>query len=80
MITVHIAGPVVGARQECSRCGYVLDDWTGQEVAVMVEPGQPTPTLSFWPVGEQIAVADCATWVLSDRPLASDERECRATS
>lgn len=81
--TIHVAGEVQlgGLYQECSRCGFVLQDYAGRQVATVVEPGQPAPTLPAWPVGKRIGMAGPATWVLSDDAvLESDERECRATS
>jgi hypothetical protein len=79
--TIHIAGPAQmgGLYQDCSRCGHVLQDFTG---------GQPmTPTdqadrgIPAWTEGNRIAVNDNATWNIPDgEPLEDDETECRATS
>lgn len=82
--TVHVAGEIQlgGLRQECSRCGHVLEDWTGRHAMAVTEPGQPAPTLPLWPVGKRIGVADNATFVMGDGVQLDPEtdRECRPTS
>lgn len=80
MTTVHIAGPpqLGGLYQECTRCGYVLQDYTGSQP--MVVDGEDT-TISAWPEGRRIAVRGNATWVNADgASLDDDETECRSTS
>lgn len=78
--TIHLAGPVQmgGLYQECSRCGFVLQDYTGGQP--MVPEGMDT-SIPVWPVGRRISVAGNATWTLADGiPLDADETECRSTS
>lgn len=78
---VHSAGPMVAARQACTRCGHVLMDYSGQEVAVALQPGETEPApLGFWQEGAQVAVRGGMSFVVEGRPLDGDERECRATS
>lgn len=80
---VHIAGePVLGGlRQECSRCGYVLEDWTGRQVMAVVEPGQAAPVLPLWPVGAWVGVSGNAAFVIaSERLDRATDRECRPVS
>jgi hypothetical protein len=82
LATIHVAGPVVGVRQECARCGHVLEDWTGQSPAVVAVPGQEPEPLPMWPVGKRIGVAANATFVMGDDiPLdPATDRECRPAS
>jgi hypothetical protein len=84
IITVHIAGPpqLGGAYQECVRCGHVLEDYTGREVMVAVEPGDTAPpTLPCWPEGKRIGHRGAMTYVLGpERQLAWNEQECRPAS
>lgn len=78
---VHVAGPMVGARQACIRCGLPLIDYTGQEVMVAVEPGETEPpTLATWQEGAQVAVLGGCSFVIEGRALEADERECRPAS
>ena len=54
---VHLAGPVLGARQECARCGAVLSQYTGAEafqLADLPDPGDATTAYTFWPVGRGV--------------------------
>lgn len=51
---VHLAGPVLGARQECARCGTVLEEYTGGEqfeTAKVPDPTDVTSAYAFWPAG-----------------------------
>jgi hypothetical protein len=83
-ITVHVVGPpqLGGLYQECSRCGHVLQDYTGQEVMVAVEPGEAKPpTLPCWEEGARVGQREGMAYVIqSDRQLAWNERECRPAS
>lgn len=81
--TVHVAGPpqLGGLFQDCARCGHVLQDYTGSEVMVSVEPGDTAPpTIGHWQEGGRIAQVGNATYVVPARPLDDDERECRPAS
>lgn len=80
MTIVHIAGPprMGGLFQECARCGYVLQNYTGS--VLMVPDGQDTgiPTL---PEGRRIVISGNATWVKADdAELVDGEIECRSVS
>ncbi len=79
---IHVAGPVLGARQECSRCGEVLQEYRGTEafrLDDMPDPGDASSAYTFWPAGAEVMV--CGPWsalvatMLADRD-ASDERPC----
>lgn len=56
---VHIAGPVVAARQECSRCGFELEDHQG----AMVPEDQAASGLPFWEEGSGVIVDGNAAFV-----------------
>ncbi|MEV0616147.1 hypothetical protein AB0I81_22730 [Nonomuraea sp. NPDC050404] len=80
MTTVHVAGPpqMGGLYQECSRCGYVLQNFTGG--MIMVPEGQDTEIPTF-PEGRRIVISGKAAWVLADdRELEDGETECRPAS
>ncbi|MDX3111387.1 hypothetical protein [Nonomuraea angiospora] len=80
MTTVHVAGPpqMGGLYQECARCRYVLQDYTGG--AVMIPEGQDLGIPHF-PEGRRIAISGNAAWALADDvELDDDETECRPTS
>jgi len=78
---VHLAGPMVGARQACTRCGHVLIDYSGQEVAVALQPGETSPApLGSWAEGAQVAVLGGMSFVIEGRGLDEDEQECRPAS
>jgi hypothetical protein len=83
-IAVHVAGPpqLGGLRQECARCGHVLQDYTGQEVMVAVEPGDTEPpTIPCWTEGARVGQRGGMAYIIqSDRQLAWNERECRPAS
>jgi hypothetical protein len=67
-----------GLYQECARCGYVLQDFTGG--VIMVPDGQDAGIPTF-PEGWRLVVRGNATWVKADdAPLDDDEIECKATS
>lgn len=81
MTAVHIAGPpqMGGLYQTCSRCGYVLQDYTGGQV--MVPEDQADRGIGIWSVGKRVAVNGDASWrVPDDAPLDDGETECRAAS
>lgn len=84
IFTVHLAGPPIlgGLRQDCARCGHVLDDWTGREVMAVAGPAGDAPTIPSWPAGARVARLDGTTYVVGPegRPLTDDERECRPVS
>lgn len=76
--TIHVAAPpqLGGLHQACSRCGHVLQDYTGGQL--MVPDGQDT-TIPTWAEGRRVGVADNATWTMADdEPLDLDETECKA--
>lgn len=82
---VHVAGePVLdGLRQDCSRCGYVLHDYTGSEIAVLGEADDFTP--STFPVGQLVCVLDdpgvrAQIAISPDRIDPATDTECRPTS
>lgn len=78
--TIHVAGPVQlsGLYQACSRCGFVLQDYTGG--MPMVVEGDDT-TIPAWEEGKRIAVRENASWTLAnDMPIGLGEEECRPTS
>ncbi|HEY9408909.1 MAG TPA: hypothetical protein VIP77_04950 [Jiangellaceae bacterium] len=78
---VHLAGPMVGARQACTRCGHALIDYTGQEIAVALQPGETEPApLGAWAEGAQVATLGGASFVIEGRPLEEDEQKCRPAS
>lgn len=79
--TVHVAGPVQlgGLYQQCARCGYVLQDYTGGQV--MVPEGQASQGIPAWAVGGRVAVDGGAKWVvLGDAPLDVGQVECQPVS
>lgn len=84
--TVHTAGPpqLGGLYQACTRCGHVLQDYTGgmPMVAVTDDADAQDVSLGVWPEGERVATSGPATWVIgpAGRELDDDERECRPTS
>ncbi|MEU4578982.1 hypothetical protein [Nonomuraea sp. NPDC023979] len=80
-IVIHVAAEPTfgGLYQECSRCGYVLQDYTGSHP--MVPEDDAGMGIPFWSVGRPVAVQGTATWVMPDgAELAPGEIECRATS
>lgn len=81
MTTIHIAAPPKfgGLFQDCSRCGYVLQDFTGGQPMV---PEEDAGTgIPYWTVGNRVAVNGNATWNMpDDTPLSSGETDCRPTS
>lgn len=80
MTTLHTAGPPQfgGLYQACTRCGYVLQDYTGSQP--MVVDGEDT-TIATWPEGRRIAERGNATWVMADDALLDEnETECKAVS
>ena len=86
LYTVHIAGPPMhGNRyQECARCGVVLQDYTGHELMVAIDPDDPAPDTGIpaWPEGRRVARLGGTTYQVRplERALAWDERECRPAS
>jgi hypothetical protein len=81
---IHLAGSALGARQECSRCGAVLQEYTGNEafrVDDMPDPGDATSAYTFWPVGEEVMVCGGGAFsalvanLSADRDT-SDEQPC----
>ncbi|MGP4092976.1 hypothetical protein [Nonomuraea sp. KM90] len=80
MTTVHIAGPprMGGLYQECSRCRYVLQNYTGG--MVMVPDGQDAEIPHF-PEGWRIVISGNAAWAKADDAELDDgETECRPAS
>ena len=59
---VHVAGPVVAARQECSRCGHVLQDYSGHEVMVVAGDDRG---LVFWAPGASVIVDGSAAFLVA---------------
>lgn len=82
--TIHVAGPPQfgGLYQTCTRCGHVLQDYTGGMPMVAVTEEATDVSLPVWPEGERIAVRGNGTWVIgpAGRELDHTERECRPTS
>jgi len=75
--TIHVAGPpqLGGLYQTCTRCGHVLQDYTGSQPMV---PEGEDPTIPTWPEGQRIAVSGNATWTIPPGlPLGHDQTECR---
>lgn len=80
-VIVHIAGPprMGGLFQECARCGYVLQNYTGS--VVMVPEDQADRGIPSFPEGRRLVVSGNATWVKADdAPLESHEADCRPIS
>lgn len=81
MTTIHIAAEpqYSGLYQACSRCGHVLQDYTGgQPMTLQEDAGTGIPS---WTPGNRVAVKDNATWNIPDgEPLEDDETECWPTS
>lgn len=83
---VHVAGPVLGARQECTRCGAVLSQYVGSEafrVEDVPDPGDPSSAYTFWPVGRGVLAYGNAKMavdsLLSGRDTA-DEIDCEGAA
>lgn len=80
---IHLPAAPLGARQECSRCGEVLQEYTGAEafrIDDMPDPADATSAYVFWPVGEEVMVCGGHVRVTvaalrADRDT-SDERRC----
>ncbi len=79
---MHVTGPVLGARQECARCGVVLQEYTGDEAFRLVDlpdPTDPSTARTFWPVGERVLTTTgwgaLESSLLPDRDT-TDESEC----
>lgn len=74
MITVHIAGEMIGGVQRCSRCGEILIDYRGAQV--MAIPGHPTPSWSGWAQGGFISVDGNQSAVAPNDARFIEERKC----
>lgn len=81
MSTIHIAGEprFGGLFQDCARCGYVFQDYTGrQPMAHEEDAGLGIP---YWTVGSRVAVNGGASWTVKvELPLGFGENECRPAS
>lgn len=80
---VHVAGPPLlgGLRQECVRCGHVLQDYSGREIGVVLQPGETEPQpLAQWREGAQVARLGGMSFMIEGRELDDDEQECRPAS
>ncbi|MER7063969.1 hypothetical protein [Streptomyces albidoflavus] len=81
MTTVHVAGPpqMGGLYQECARCSYVLQDYTGG--AIMIPEDQADTGIPTFPEGWRIVISGNAAWAKAeDAELCEHETECRPTS
>jgi hypothetical protein len=87
---VHVAGAVLersgfverGYVQRCSRCGRVLATLTDLEMwrdrARTEADLRRLAEARFFAEGRHIAEGPTANYLVSDRPLAADEKECES--